>query len=131
MSQLFWSAQNSRFQGQVSRAIDAAIALRAQVAEILPAQGTVSFRPKVSIGINSGEVVAGNIAPASLKRLDYTVIGDVVNTAQRLQSKAEEGQIVINEAMYQKVKESFNIRRIGEVQLKNKAAKMSIYKVLD
>jgi class 3 adenylate cyclase len=63
--------------------------------------------------------------------LDYTVIGDVVNTAQRLQSAAGPGQIVINDSSYQKVKESFNCKKVGEVNLKNKSVPMVIYEVLE
>ena len=74
---------------------------------------TISFVPKVSIGINSGEMISGNIGSASLRRLDYTVIGDTVNTAQRLQSAANPGQIIISEPCYQKVKESFNCSKVG------------------
>ncbi|MGB3153259.1 MAG: adenylate/guanylate cyclase domain-containing protein, partial [Chitinophagaceae bacterium] len=91
----------------------------------------IFFAPKVSIGINSGEMISGNIGSASLRRLDYTVIGDAVNTAQRLQSAAGPGQIVINEAAFEKVKESFNCRKVGEVSLKNKSAPMVIYEVMD
>ena len=76
-------------------------------------------------------MISGNIGSASLRRLDYTVIGDAVNTAQRLQSAAKEGQIIINETSYEKVKESFNCRKVGEVSLKNKANPMMIYEVLD
>ncbi len=60
-------------------------------------------------------MISGNIGSANLRRLDYTVIGDTVNTAQRLQSAAQEGQIIINEGGYEKVKESFNCRQVGDV----------------
>ncbi|MCB0741997.1 MAG: adenylate/guanylate cyclase domain-containing protein [Chitinophagaceae bacterium] len=90
---------------------------------------TVEFTPNVSIGINSGEMISGNIGSASLKRLDYTVIGDVVNVAQRLQSTAKPGQIIINENSYNKIKESFNCEKVGEVMLKHKAQPQTIYEV--
>jgi adenylate cyclase len=63
--------------------------------------------------------------------LDYTVIGDVVNTASRLQSAAKPGQIIISDRSYQKVKEYFNCMKVGEVSLKNKSAPMIIYEVLE
>ena len=53
-------------------------------------------------------MISGNIGSAALRRLDYTVIGDTVNTAQRLQSAAGKCQIVITEESYEKVKLSFN-----------------------
>jgi adenylate cyclase len=59
------------------------------------------------------------------------VIGDTVNTAQRLQSAAKENQIIISEVSYQKIKESFNCNKVGEVSLKNKTAPVMIYEVLD
>lgn len=116
----------------LDRAIDAAITVRDQIrsAEEIDA-GERKYRPGVSVGINSGEVVSGNIGSASLKRLDYTVIGDIVNVAQRLQSTAKEGQILINEATYEKAKESFNCEKIGDVVLKNKAKPVTIYEVLE
>jgi adenylate cyclase len=115
----------------LDRAIDACLAVRSQI-EKLPALSTaIAFRPKVSIGINSGEMISGNIGSADLKRLDYTVIGDTVNVAQRLQAAAKESQIIINEYAYQKVKESFNCIKVGEVSLKNKAQAMNIYEVMD
>lgn len=85
----------------------------------------------ISIGINSGEMISGNIGSASLKRLDYTVIGDTVNTAQRLQSAAKANQIVISEAVYHQIKESFKCERLGEVSLKNKAKPVVIYEVIE
>lgn len=76
-------------------------------------------------------MISGNIGSANLRRLDYTVIGDTVNTAQRLQSAAREGQIIISESSYEKIKESFNCRKVGEVILKNKSNPVVIYEVLD
>src|SRR5687767_1188573 len=115
----------------LDRAIDACLAVRKQIQNIPGQAVKVSFTPQVSIGINSGEMVSGNIGSANLRRLDYTVIGDTVNIAQRLQTAAEESQIIINESSYQKVKESFNCRKVGEVNLKNKPNTLLIYEVLD
>ncbi len=114
----------------LDRAIEACLAVRKQI-DLLPEEQGLSFVPKVSIGINCGEMICGNIGSENLKRLDYTVIGDEVNVAQRLQSVAKENQVIINEAAYQKVKESFHCNRVGEVTLKNKQHTMNIYEVLD
>jgi class 3 adenylate cyclase/AmiR/NasT family two-component response regulator len=115
----------------LDRAIEACLAVRTQI-DNLPKQGTtLHFFPKVSIGINSGEMISGNIGSGKLRRLDYTVIGDVVNVAQRLQTIAQENQIVVTEDSYHKVKESFNLRKLGEATVKNKAAAISIYEVVD
>jgi len=115
----------------LDRAIDACLAVRTQIEKLPNESGNIFFAPKVSIGINSGEMISGNIGSGNLRRLDYTVIGDAVNVAQRLQTAAKEGQIVINESAYEKVKESFNCRAVGEVKLKNKATPMVVYEVLD
>ena len=112
----------------LDRAIDACLGIRDKISK-LPA--TSGFRPSVSIGINSGEMICGNIGSGTLRRLDYTVIGDTVNTAQRLQTVAKLGQIVISESCYQTVKQSFNCNKIGPVSLKNKQDEIVIYEVLD
>jgi class 3 adenylate cyclase/FixJ family two-component response regulator len=113
----------------LDRAIDSCLAIRSQLEKLPVENGTAYFKPKVSIGIDSGEMISGNIGSATLRRLDYTVIGDVVNTAQRLQSIAQENQILISELSYQKVKESFGCKLIGGVELKNKANTLTIYEV--
>jgi class 3 adenylate cyclase len=113
----------------LDRAIDASLAVRSQVDKLPKEHGTDYFQPKVSIGIDSGEMVRGNLGSASLRRLDYTVIGDVVNTAQRLQSIAKPNQILISDSSYQHIKESFECKKIGEVDLKNKTKPLTIYEV--
>jgi adenylate cyclase len=115
----------------LDRALDASLAVRKQIESLPQAGGTEQFSPKVSIGINSGEMISGNIGSASLRRLDFTVIGDAVNLAQRLQAAAHAGQIIITESSYHKVKESFNCVKVGEVSLKNKKNQVTIYEVLD
>jgi adenylate cyclase len=105
--------------------------VRRQIEKLPNESGQESFLPKVSIGINSGEVVSGNIGSATLKRLDYTVIGDSVNMAQRLQSLATKGQILISDVSYEKVKESFQCKEVGEMNMKNKAAPVVVYEVLN
>lgn len=114
----------------LDRAIDACLAVRKKIEEF-PVEPGIPFTPKVSIGINCGEMISGNIGSANLRRLDYTVIGDAVNTAQRLQSVAKENQIIITEAAFEKVKESFNCKKVGEVVLKNKTSAVVLYEVLD
>lgn len=115
----------------LDRAIDASLSVRKKIEALPNESGNIFFAPKVSIGINSGEMISGNIGSANLRRLDYTVIGDAVNSAQRLQTIAKEGQIIISETSYEKIKESFNCRKVGEVTLKNKSAPVVVYEVLD
>ncbi len=114
----------------LDRAIDTCLSVKAQIEKLPSTSEHISFSPKVSIGINSGEMISGNIGSAKLKRLDYTVIGDTVNVAQRLQSAAQEGQIAISDTSYEKIKESFKCRKIGEMSFKNKATPMNVYEVL-
>lgn len=120
------------FKGEyhLDRAIDAALAVKEQIAAAPTFQsGDNAYKPQVSIGINTGEMVSGNIGSASLKRLDYTVIGDAVNLAQRLQSIAKPGQIIVAEHVYNKSKESFGFNTLGSVTLKNKQRPVAIYEV--
>jgi len=120
------------FRGEfhLDRAIDACLAVRSSIEKLPEEADKVSFRPDVSIGLHSGELISGNIGSATLRRLDYTVIGDVVNTAERLQGVAHENQILITESSFEKIKEFFNCKRIGEVCLKNKAHPLVVYDVV-
>ena len=110
---------------------DPTLSIRQQVNKLPEMEGGIQYRPQVSIGIKSGEMVSGNIGSASLKRLDYTVIGDTVNVAARLQGAAEANQILISESCYQHIRESFQCRKIGDLSLKNKAEKVTVYEVLE
>lgn len=121
------------FRGEyhLDRAIDASLAVCEKINNLPAIEGNLDYKPKVSIGIKSGEMISGNIGSASLKRLDYTVIGDTVNIAARLQDAAKENQIIITEACYNQVKEAFKCRKIGDIHLKNKSKNITVYEVLE
>jgi len=132
VDKLMGDAVMAVFKGDfhLDRAVEASLLVRKQI-ESLGDSDSLHFSPRVSIGLDSGEVISGNIGSGSLRRLDYTVIGDVVNTAQRLQTAAQAGQIFINEVSYEKIRESFNCNKIGEMKLKNKTKPGILYEVLN
>ena len=122
------------FRGEyhLDRAIDVALAVKEQISSIEIELGDNKiYKPEISIGINSGEMVSGNIGSASLRRLDYTVIGDAVNVAQRLQTIARAGQIIISEEVYLQTQESFICKLNGEFTLKNKVKPVITYEVIE
>lgn len=81
----------------------------------------------IRIGINTGKVIAGNIG--SKKRVDYTVLGDPVNIASRLESLANINSVFIGETTYSLVKDDFIFREVGPSMLKGKAKKVMVYEV--
>jgi adenylate cyclase len=82
---------------------------------------------RVGIGINTGNAIAGNIG--SPRRLDYTVVGDVVNTAQRLMANATGGQILIAETTASKLGRSFDLERLPEMKVKGRSEAVSVFSV--
>jgi len=84
---------------------------------------------QIRIGINTGKAVAGEIG--SIRKKEYTVLGDTVNTASRLESSvAKPGMIVIGENTYEAVKDLFDCRPMGKATLKGKAKEVSVFEVL-
>ncbi len=110
------------------RAILAAKEMRKQLAAMMAETGGKRKRFDIRIGINTGRVVAGNIG--SPKRMDYTVIGDPVNIASRLESIAKANQILIGEETYKAVKDKFEIRKIGPTKVRGRSAEIMVYEVI-
>lgn len=77
------------------------------------------------IGINCGPAVVGNIGTDF--RMDYTAIGDTINTASRLESYARPGQVLLSESVYNAVKDRIEAISLGEISLKGKAQGVAVY----
>ncbi len=90
--------------------------------ELLDKYGrTVSF----GIGLHCGEAVVGNIGTP--RRVDYTAIGNTVNTAARLESNARPAQILMSEAVYRAVEDRIIARCVGNIPLKGKSEELTVY----
>jgi len=82
------------------------------------------------VGVNCGEAVVGNIGCDF--RMDYTAIGDTVNTAARLESNAKPSQVLISEKIYERVKDKgVKVEPIGEIPLKGKSKGVFVYQLTE
>ncbi|NLP25368.1 MAG: adenylate/guanylate cyclase domain-containing protein [Syntrophomonadaceae bacterium] len=79
------------------------------------------------IGVNTGPAVIGNIGASF--RMDYTAIGDTVNTSARLESNAQAGQILISQAVYEQVQDRVEVTSLGEISVKGKTQGINVYQV--
>jgi len=109
------------------RAVRAALKMREDFLKMRES-GDQSVIFDMRLGLNSGHVVAGNIG--SPRRMDYTVIGDPVNIASRLEAAAEANQILMGEETFKLVKGKFKINKVGAKKLKGKSAEIMAYEVI-
>jgi adenylate cyclase len=110
------------------RALRAAVAMQRGVAR-LNRQWALAGKPEigVGVGINYGEVFAGNIG--SHRRLEYTVIGDAVNVANRLCSEASAGEILVSEAFCQVLKDHADYEYLPAMALRGRTRSVQVYRV--
>ena len=110
------------------RAVDCALAIRRRVLALNRA--TASDLPfEIGIGIHTGRVAAGCVGTA--ERLEYTVLGDTVNVAARLESKAAAGQVLVSSQTRQQVAGRFRMKPVGSLALKGRAEAVDAFEVLE
>jgi adenylate cyclase len=105
--------------------------MRALVAKINGERGVHGKPPiEIGVGIHTDEIVLGNVG--SLKRLQYTAIGDGVNTSSRVEALNKDfgTTILITEATYALVKDHFNCRLMPEATVKGKTDAVKVYEIV-
>jgi adenylate cyclase len=114
------------------RAVRAAIAMMQSLAEFNAERLAEGKKPiDIGIGLNTDHIVSGNIG--SPKRMDYTLIGDGVNLASRLEGACKQygAHVLISENTYRKLHGTYRIREIDSVIVKGKSHPVALYEVLD
>lgn len=128
---IVFGAPTSRGPAAEARAaVDCATRMLDAVEELDRAwQGTSRPRIRIGVGIHSGEATCGVVG--STRRLEYTVIGDTVNLASRLESKTKDlcVDLLLSQATATLLGESPGLRALGSVEVKGKAAAVPVYTV--
>ncbi len=109
------------------RAVRTALAIRSAIEELyldLPPEAQLGF----GVGIHYGEVVLGLIGTE--RKLEYTAIGDSVNTAKRIQENSQKNQILISDTAYERVKKLIYVDKLDAIQVKGKSHPITVYEVL-
>lgn len=110
------------------RAVKMAVAMQKQMDELNKIWFEAGRKPlSIGIGINSGYCTVGGIG--SERHMDYTVIGNQVNLAARLQGLAAGGDIIISHSTYSEVKHLVDVKDLDEVDIKGLHQKIKIYRV--
>jgi PAS domain S-box-containing protein len=109
------------------RAVRAALGLRAAI-QRLQSQMLPEFRLSFGVGIHFGEAVLGLVGTE--KRLEYTAIGDSVNTAKRIQENSAGGQILLSAAAYTLIHDQIEVRPVAPVHAKGKSQPLEVYEVI-
>ncbi|MBN2752545.1 MAG: GAF domain-containing protein, partial [Rhodospirillaceae bacterium] len=114
------------------RAVRAAIAMLRELADFNTHRQSTGLRPLgIGIGLNTDTVISGNIG--SPKRMDYTVIGDGVNLASRLESATKQygAQALLSEFTVKALKSTYRMREIDKVVVKGKTEAVGIFELLE
>ncbi|MCS7011579.1 MAG: GAF domain-containing protein [Anaerolineales bacterium] len=110
------------------RAVRAALTILTRAEESHREFTDTLYHWKFRIGISSGDVIVGNVGTNEL--FNYTAIGDTVNIAQRLETLAGPGEIMIDQTTYLQVKEHVQVQSLESVMVKGRAHPVQVYRLL-
>jgi len=111
------------------RAVRTALAMRQGIGELNRRRQERGLEAvSIGIGVSAGEVVAGTVGTED--RMEYTVIGDSVNLAARLESNAKPGQILMSHRTWTKVRDVVEANPLGRIRVKGKEEEVEVYEVL-
>ena len=102
-------------EDDAERAVRAALQLHQTLSA---AEAELGFDVRLRVGVNTGEVLVGSLRAGG----DYTAMGDVVNTAQRLQAAAEPGQVLVGQTTHLATRRVVTYRSVGEITAKGRDA---------
>ena len=115
-------------EDHAERAVRMAVDMQKSVEGLLDEWLQLGHELGIGIGINTGYVTVGNIG-SDIHR-DYTVIGNQVNVAARLESVAKKGEILVSQRTYSKVKDLFEVKEMGEIQVKGIHSPVKTYNII-
>jgi adenylate cyclase len=110
-----------------ARAVAAARDMRRALAALNAEPGATAFRMRIAL--NSGRALTGDIG--SPRRREFTVLGDVVNTASRVESVTEPNQILMTGSTWARVKDAFKTRMVGTDRFRGREALTELYELID
>jgi len=109
-------------------AVKAAIEMQNSTEDLMDLRSKKGYEAfEIGVGINTGSAIVGNVG--SKNRMDYTVIGDTVNVAGRLQQMAKGGEIIVGEQTYTQIKGRFRVEKKYKIKVKNKTEPVICYKM--
>jgi adenylate cyclase len=117
--------------GDMKNALQACVEMRAAMDELNAELEAANLpRIKVGIGLHYGPLIAGNIGSSS--RMEYTAVGDTVNTASRIQdlTKLHKTDLLVSEAFAQQFATQYRFEAVGESQVRGKKESMRLYKIV-
>jgi adenylate cyclase len=110
------------------RAVKTALDMQTELEQYHQQAGIAVPKVTYGIGINTGEAVVGNLGTADL--MNYTVIGDAVNTSRRLQESAQGGQILLSGSTYEQVRKFVTVEELEPVHLKGKSGPVPVFNLV-
>jgi adenylate cyclase len=116
------------FDDHADRAVRMAMDMQKRVSDLSGEWNQYGHRLGVGIGINSGFVTVGNVGSDTYS--DYTVIGNQVNVASRLETTAWPGQILLSQRTYRMLKDPVDVEKMGEIEVKGIHSPVKAYRVL-